>query len=205
MAFPTRMFLAAVAAVSLTLPAAADDVSVNPLTAPKGKYVLDPSHTLVTFCIKHMGVSTYCGRFNKITGEASFNGAQPEKSTAKITIDVASVDTPSDKLDGTLRDAFFETAKFPTATFETTGISVTGKAAGEITGNLTLHGVTKPVTLKTTFNGGRAHPIRGNYVLGFSAETTLKQADFAFPDVSWGIFVGDEVTLMISVEMQADK
>lgn len=205
MSFLLRAFLAIAAVASLAAPVSADDVSVNPLAAPKGKYVLDPNHTLITFCIKHMGVSTYCGRFNKISGEASFNGAQPEKSTAKVTIDVASIDTPSDKLDGTLRDDFFETAKFPTATFETTAITVADKASGQITGNLTLHGVTKPVTLKTTFNGGRAHPIRGNYVLGFSAETTLKRADFGFPDVAWGIFVGDEVTLMISVEMLADK
>jgi polyisoprenoid-binding protein YceI len=205
MLFPLRLLVTAVLAAGLALPAAADDASVNPLSAPKGKYILDPNHTLVTFCIKHMGVSTYCGRFNKVSGEATFNGAQPDKSSAKVSIDVASVDTPSDALDAKLREEFFETAKFPTATFETTAISVTGKTTGQITGNLTLHGVTKPVTLKTTFNGGRTHPMRAKYLLGFSAETTLKHADFAFPDVAWNVFIGDEVTLMISVEMQADQ
>jgi polyisoprenoid-binding protein YceI len=200
-----RPLLIAAAIAVLSAPAAFADVSKNPLSAPTGKYTLDPNHTLVTFCITHMGVSTYCGRFNTISGTAVFNGSQPEKSSVKVVIDVASVDTTSDKLDGTLRDAFFETAKFPTATFESTAIRKTGENTGEITGKLTLHGVTKPVTLKTTFNGGREHPINGQYLVGFSAATTLKHADFSFPDVTWGVFVGDEVSLTIAVEMRADK
>jgi len=205
MTFLSRSWPALFAAVCLAVPAAADDASVNPQSAPHGKYVLDPNHTIVTFCITHMAVSNYCGRFNKVTGEAIFNGAQPEKSSAKVTIDVASVDTTSDALDAKLRDEFFETAKFPTATFETTAISLTGKTSGQITGNLTLHGVTKPVTLKAAFTGGRAHPMRNKYLLGFSGEGTLRRADFGFPDVAWGVFVGDEVTLAISVEMLAEK
>lgn len=205
MLFPLRLLVTAVLAAGFALPTWADDASANPLSAPKGKYILDPNHTLVSFCIKHMGVSTYCGRFNKVSGEATFNGAQLEKSSAKVVIDITSVDTPSDALDAKLRDEFFETAKFPTATFETTSISVTGKSTGQITGNLTLHGVTKPVTLTATFNGGRAHPIRGKYLLGFSAETTIKHADFTFPDVTWNVFIGEDVTLAISVEMLADQ
>ena len=185
--------------------AASADVSTNPLSAPKGKYTLDPNHTNVTFCILHMGIANYCGRFNTVSGSASFNGSQPEKSSAKISIDVASVDTPSDKLDEELRGNFFETAKFSGARFETTAIEVTGKNEGLITGNLTLHGVTKPVTLKTKFNGGQAHFIRGNYTLGFSAEAVLKHGEFDFPKVAWGIFIGDEVTLRIDAEFSADQ
>ncbi len=200
-----RPLLIAAAFAAFTAPAALADVSMNPLKAPTGKYTLDPNHTLVTFCIKHMGVSTYCGRFNTVSGTAVFNGSQPAKSSTKVSIEVASVDTTSDKLDGILRDAFFETAKFPTATFESTSIKKTGDDTADITGKLTLHGATKPVTLKTTFNGGREHPIAGTYLLGFSAETTLKRADFAFPDVAWSVFVGDEVTLTIAVEMRADQ
>jgi len=194
-----------IAAALAAAPAAFAAASKNPLSAPTGKYTLDPDHTLVTFCITHMDVSTYCGRFNKVSGTAVFNGSQPEKSSVKVAIDTASVDTTSDKLDGTLRDAFFETGKFPTATFESTSIKKTGENTGEITGKLTLHGVTKPVTLKATFNGGREHPISGQYLLGFSAATTLKHADFSFPDVAWGVFIGDEVSLTIAVEMRADK
>lgn len=200
-----RFVFPALAAAALAVLPAAADVSMNPKSAPTGKYRLDPNHTLITFCITHMGVSSYCGRFNKVSGEGVFNGAQPEKSSIAVTIDVASVDTTSDKLDGTLRDQFFETAKFPTATFKTTAIKTTGATTGEITGDLTLHGVTKPVTLKTAFTGGQPHMINGRYLLGFQATASLKRADFSFPDVAWSAFVGDDVTLRIDAELQADQ
>jgi polyisoprenoid-binding protein YceI len=181
------------------------DVSTNPLSAPKGRYTLDPNHTIVSFCIKHMGVANYCGRFNRVSGTAVFNGAQPEKSSAKIAVEVASIDTPSDKLDEELRTNFFEVGQFPTASFETTAIEVTGSNEAAITGTLTLHGVSKPVTLKTRFNGGQPHLIRGNYTFGFSAQTTLKRADFGFPAVAWAVFVGEDVTLSIETELLADQ
>lgn len=181
------------------------DVSLNAQTAPKGTYKIEPNHTSVMFCIRHMGISNYCGRFNKIQGKIGFNGAQPEKSTASIEIDATSIDTPSDALDDKLRKEFFETTKFPTATFTTTSIKVTGKNQGDITGNLTLHGVSKPVTLKASFNGGQIHPFANAYVVGFSATTTIKIADFAFPDVSWKIFIADEVSLHIESEFVAEK
>jgi polyisoprenoid-binding protein YceI len=190
---------------SLCAGSAMADVSTNPQSAPKGKYTLDPNHTNVTFCIKHMGIANYCGRFNKVAGIMIFNGSQPEKSSAKIAIDVASIDTPSDKLDEELRLNFFETAKFPGATFDTTAIEVTGRNEGLITGNLTLHGVTKPVTLKTKFNGGQAHFIRGNFTLGFSAQAVFKHAEFAFPAAAWNVFIGDEVTLTVETELGADQ
>jgi polyisoprenoid-binding protein YceI len=197
-------FIAALLATT-ALPAFADDVSTNPLSAPKGKYKVEPSHTNVLFCIRHNGISDYCGRFAGVSGSMTFNGGQPEKSALAISIDVNSLDTPSDKLDAELKSSFFETAKFPTATFKSTAIKVTGKNEGEITGDLTLHGVTKPVTLKTTFGGGKMHAFANTYVVGFSASTKIKHADFAFPDVAWRSFVGDEVTLYIETEMLAEK
>ena len=199
------LFPALVIAALAAVPPAAADASMNPKSAPTGKYMLDPNHTVITFCITHMGVSSYCGRFNKVSGDGVFVAARPEKSSIAVTIDTASVDTTSDKLDGMLRDQFFETAKFPTATFKTTAIKVTGETTGEITGDLTLHGVTKPVMLTATFTGGRAHMINGRYLLGFQATASLKRADFAFPDVAWSVFVGDEVALRIDAELQADQ
>ncbi len=181
------------------------DASTNPQAAPKGKYKLDPSHTGILFCIRHNEIADYCGRFNTAAGSMAFNGAQPEKSSISIEIDMNSLDTPSDKLDGELKNSFFETAKFPKATFKSTSIKVTGKNEGEITGDLTLHGVTKPVTLKTTFNGGKMHAFANTYVVGFSATTKLRHADFAFPDVAWRSFIGDEVTLYIETELLAEK
>jgi polyisoprenoid-binding protein YceI len=199
-----RTSLIAALLATTALPAFAD-ASTNPLSAPKGKYKLDPSHTGVLFCIRHNGISDYCGRFNSVTGSMSFNGSQPEKSSVAIEIDMGSLDTPSDKLDGELKANFFETAKHPKATFKSTSIKVTGKNEGEITGDLTLHGVTKPVTLKTTFGGGKMHAFANTYVVGFSATTTLKHADFAFPEVVWRSFIGDDVTLYIETEFLAEK
>lgn len=191
-------------ALVLAAPAMAD-VSTNPQSAPKGKYELDPSHTGVLFCIRHMGLSDYCGRFNKVSGSITFNGSQPEKSTADITIDLASVDTPSDALDGKIKDEFFEVAKHPTATFKATGIKITGKNEGEITGDLTLRGVTKKLTLKTSFNGGQAHPFKPAYMIGFSAAASFNHADFGFPAVAWRVFIGDEIKLYIEAEFSREN
>jgi polyisoprenoid-binding protein YceI len=197
-------FIAALLATT-ALPALGQDVSTNPLSAPKGTYKVDPNHTGVSFCVRHNGISTYCGRFNTISGSMTFNGSQPEKSSVSIAIDVNSIDTPVDKLDADLKANFFETSKFPTATFKSTAIKVTAKNEGEITGDLTLHGVTKPVTLKATFNGGKMHAFANAYVVGFSATAKLKHADFAFPAVAWRSFIGDDVTLTIDTEMLAEK
>ena len=173
------IFLGA-ALAAFALPAAAD-VSKNPKSAPKGAYEMDPSHTTLTFCVMHLGLANYCGRFNKTQGTLSFNGSQPEKSKISVTIDTASVDTASDALDGKLRDDLFKVAANPTATFKSP----------------------ETVTLKTTFNGGLMHPLANAYAIGFSAQGTFKRSDFGLTDVAWSSFVGDEVTLYIDSEFAA--
>lgn len=193
-----------IALSALALPAAAD-VSKNPKSAPKGAYEMDASHTTLTFCVMHMGLSNYCGRFNKAQGTLTFNGAEPEKSKLSVTIDATSVDTASDILDGKLRDDLLKTVGHPTATFKSTKVSVTGENAGEIAGDLTLRGVTKPVTLKVTFNGGTMHPLANAYALGFSAEGKFKRSDFGLTDVAWSSFASDEVLLSIDSEFIAKK
>lgn len=201
----TRSVLFAGAAFALLAFPALADVSKNPKAAPKGSYEMDPTHTTLIFCTMHMGLSNYCGRFNKAQGTLVFNGSEPEKSKLSVTIDVASLDTASDKLDGKLRDELFKTTKHPTATFKSTKISVTGENAGEITGDLTVSGVTKPVTLKTTFNGGTMHPFANAYALGFSAEGKFKRSEFGLTDMPGEQFASDEVTLYIDSEFIAKK
>lgn len=193
--------------VALLLPAlaVAADVSVNPQSAPKGSYTLEPKHTIVTFCIRHMGISNYCGRFNTASGKISFNGAQPAKSSANVEIRIDTLDTPSDELDSKLLADFFEAKKFPTAKFVSKSVTVTGNNAGVIDGDLTLHGQTRPVSLATTFNGGKIHPFANAYVIGFSARTTIKLDAFSFPDVAWKSFIGEEVELTIESEFIAEK
>jgi polyisoprenoid-binding protein YceI len=201
-----RLVLLGTASFALmALPAAAIDVSKNPKSAPKGAYEMDPSHTTLTFCVMHMGLANYCGRFNKAEGALTFNGAEPEKSKISVTIDATSIDTTSDALDGKLRDDLFKTGQFPTATFKSTKIAVTGENAGAITGELTLRGVTKPVTLKVTFNGGLMHPFANAYAIGFSGEGKFKRSDFGMTDVAWNQFVSDDVSLYIDAEFVAKK
>jgi polyisoprenoid-binding protein YceI len=199
-----RIALASAAFLAALAPAIAG-VSMNPQTAPKGSYAIDPNHTSVSFCIQHMGLSNYCGRFGGATGKIVFNGSQPDRSSASIDIAVAGIDTPSAKLNEELKRGFFETDKFPKASFVSKKITLTGKTTADIAGDLTLHGVTKPVTLHTTFNGGMQHPMANAYAVGFSATARINVSDYSFPDVDWKIFVGNEVTLSIEAEFTAEK
>jgi polyisoprenoid-binding protein YceI len=152
-----------------------------------------------------MGLSNYCGRFGGATGKIVFNGSQPDRSSASIDIGVAGIDTPSTKLNEELKRSFFETDKFPKASFVSKKITLTGQATADIAGDLTLHGVTKPVTLHTTFNGGTQHPLENTYAIGFSATAKIDVSDYAFPDVDWKVFVGNDVTLSIEAEFLAEK
>lgn len=200
-----RLSLAALFAAAGALPVMAD-LSTNPLSAPKGRYNIHPPHTVVMFCIPHYGgTSNFCGWFAKISGTLQFSGSQPANGKVDVKIDLSRVETRSAELDHLLRDDFFEVGKFPTATFQSTSAKVTGPNQGEITGNLTIHGATKPVTLKAKFNGGQPNPIGSGYVIGFSAEGTIKLDDFTFPRVAWRTFIGDEVTLRIEAELISEQ
>ena len=187
-------------ALALTAQPAQADVSKNPQSAPKGAYELVERHSTVHFCIEHLGISQYCGWCPKLSGTLRFNGAQPASSSVEVSIDLTKAQTRSAELDGRLRDDFFEVSKFATATFKSTSAKVTGANQGEVTGDLTLHGVTKPVTLKTQFNGGEPNPLGQGHLVGFSAQTTIKLVDFGLANVAWKVFVGDEATLRIEAE-----
>ena len=174
------------------------DVSTNPQSAPKGTYERNSDHTVVSFCLSHMEISTYCGRFAKTRAKLTFNGAQPEKSTVTATIDLASVDTTSAELNDKLRKELFK--KDLSATFTSTAVALNGKNEGTITGNLAINGVTKPVTLKVKFNGGAPFPFGDKYVLGFAATGAFKRSDFGLTDMMGAQFAGDDVALAIDIE-----
>jgi polyisoprenoid-binding protein YceI len=119
---------------------------------------------------------------------------------------MSSTNTPSDKLTTELCAAnTFNCAQFPTATFKSTGARRTAGNTGEVTGNLTLAGVTKPVTIQVTFHGGVKRADTGIYMLGFSGTATVKRSDFGLTKMPWAGFVGDEVTLFIEAEFAEDK
>jgi polyisoprenoid-binding protein YceI len=182
-------------ALAAAAPARAADLS----KAEAGHYVLDKSHAKVLFSINHLGFSTYYGFFPNLSGTLDLDPAAPTKSALSVTINVAGLVTTDPKLDTKLKsDTFFDTAKFPKATFKSTAIEVTGEGRGKLTGDLTLHGVTKPVTLDVTFNGAGSPPMTQIYVVGFDAVGTLKRSDFGIKN--FVPLVGDDVTLRIGCE-----
>lgn len=167
--------------------------------AAAGKYQLDPAHTNVFFRIAHLGFSGYMGRFNTIAGDAELDPKALDKSQLSVTIDPASVDVNNKKLESELRDAAFEVAKFKTLTFKATKITQTDATHGTIAGDLTLHGVTKPVTLNVTLNGVGTHPMTKKPTLGFSATGMLKRSDFSI--MNWIPMVSDDVQIIIETEL----
>lgn len=174
------------------------DVSTNPQQAPKGAYEQNSSHTVVAFCTTHMDVSTYCGRFNTTTAKLTWNGAQPDKSTVSATIDLMSVDTPSDALNQKLKNELFKNGS--TATFTSKEVKINGNNQGTITGDFTINGVTKPVTLKVTFGGGKPFPFGDKYLIGFNATGSFKRSDFGLTEMQGQQFASDVVELRIDIE-----
>jgi len=193
----TVVFVAAAAAAfaGLVQPGVAADLA----KAQAGHYALDKSHAKVVFSINHLGFSTYYGFFTDLAGSLELDPAAPANSALSITININKMVTTDPKLDTKLKsDAFFDVAKFPKATFNSTNIELTGEGTGKLTGDLTLHGVTKPVTLDVTFNGAGTPPMTQLYVVGFDAVGTLKRSDFGIKN--FVPLVGDEVKLVISCE-----
>jgi polyisoprenoid-binding protein YceI len=196
----------AVAAVLGIALAAQAQVSSDPKAAPAGRYKVSPGHTQVVFSIMHMGLSPYYGRFGTVSGSLDFDPQAPERSSVDVAIQMNSANTPSDKLTSELCAASaFNCAQFPAATFKSTSLRRTGGNTGEITGNLTLAGVTKPVTLRVTFHGGMKRGDTGAYMLGFSATASVKRSDFGLTKMPWTAFVADDVTLLIEAEFAEDN
>jgi polyisoprenoid-binding protein YceI len=183
-----------------------------PSEAPAGTYVMDPAHSSLNFRLSHMGLSHYTARFTKMTGKLVFDPANPAAQSVEATIDAGSLQTnypdPAKlDFDSQVEKEFLEAAKFPTITFKSTKVEVTGPRTARVTGDLTLHGVTKPVTLETTFNGGyKANGMDpAGHRIGFSAHGVLKRSDFGIsygvpaPGTTFG--VGDEVEVSIETEL----
>lgn len=200
-----RFLLASVALLAMTGAALAVP-SADPKKAPTGSYSMDPRHSLVVFAIPHLGITDYYGRFDHVTGTLSFNSGAPEKSSVNVTIDMTSVDVPSKELIGELSGGnVFDSTKYPAATFKSTAVTRTGANTGTITGDLTLHGVTKSVTLDTTFGGTTTDPFSGADDIGFHATATIKRSDFGLKGMVWDSVVGDDVKLSIEAMFQHSK
>lgn len=164
-------------------------------------YKIDTSHVYVGFEVDHLGFSTTYGRFNDVSGTIEFDEENPENSSVDVKIDPASVDTGHAERDEHIRGAdLLNTAEYPEMSFKSTGIERTGEKTGRITGDLTLHGVTKAVTLDTTFTRQGTYPMTEEeiHVIGFNATTTIKRSDFGMD--KWLEMIGDELPITISFE-----
>ena len=165
---------------------------------------IDPSHTRAGFSVKHLVISDVKGDFDKLSGKAQVDEADLSKSSIDVTIEAASISTRDEKRDNHLKSPdFFDVAKFPTLTFKSTKIVAGKDGALTVTGDLTMRGVTKPVTLEGSITNAITDP-QGNTRRGVSATGKLNRRDFG---VSYGpaAIVGDEVKLDIQAELVLPK
>lgn len=166
---------------------------------------IDTAHSVVEFSVKHMVVATAKGRFEKVSGQAEFDEANPANSWVEATVETASINTGDANRDGHLKSAdFFEVEKYPTITFKSTKVEKDGDEF-KVTGDLTIHGETKPVTLNVEYNGQGTNPFTKNTHAGFSAKTSINRKDFG---LNWnvaleagGFLVSDKVNIVLEVEL----
>ena len=166
-----------------------------------GTYTIEPGHTRVLWSTGHMGFTTWYGEFTKTAGTLTLNPTQPAASALAIMIQTGSVSTTNTRLDGELvGPEWFDAAPYPTITFVSTSVQETGPNTANVTGNLTFHGVTKPVTLAVSFNGAGTNPMSKRYTAGFEVSGDLKRADFGVKTDE--PMIGDDVKLMISAAFE---
>jgi polyisoprenoid-binding protein YceI len=166
-----------------------------------GQYALDRSHAALVFKIDHLGFSQFIGRFERFDARLDFEAGNPEAASVEAVIDVTSLDVANDDFAKTLmNESWFDAKAYPEARFRSTGIEKTSETKGRMTGELTLKGVTKPVTLDVVFNGGDRDLLRGAYVVGFSAKGSFDRGDFGVD--KYGGVVGDRVDIEIEAEFE---
>jgi polyisoprenoid-binding protein YceI len=194
--FLTRAVYATALAATLSLPAAATTTT----------WQIDPNHSSAQFAVRHLGLSTVRGAFTKVNGTIQFDDKDITKSSVDVTIDAASVDTRVEGRDKDLRsDHFFEVEKYPTLTFRSTKVEQVEVGKLKVTGDLTIHGVTKQVVLDVEGPTAAVKDPWGNQRAAASATTKINRQDFG---VKWnakmdngGWVVGDDVAITIDVEM----
>jgi polyisoprenoid-binding protein YceI len=167
-------------------------------------YAMDPGHTEVLFSWNHFGFSNPTANFGLGEGTIVFDDKDPAKSSVEVTLPLANLDTHVAKLDEHLKKPdFFDADKYPAVTFKSTKVQALGGNKFKVTGDLTVHGVTKPVVLDATLNKSGEHPMLKVQTVGFDATATLKRSDFGLgayvPNVS------DEIKVRITTEASVPK
>lgn len=173
------------------------------LAAATGTWVIDASHSTIGFTVRHAMIAKVRGSFGEFEGSFTINGDDLSASSAEVTIAAASIDTSSADRDAHLKSAdFLDVEQFPTLTFTSTAVAVDGPEV-TLTGDLTIHGVTRPVTVEYEYVGTSRDPY-GNERIGFEGKAKISRKEF---NLTWnaaletgGVLVGDEITLVLDVE-----
>ncbi|NKQ23428.1 YceI family protein [Streptomyces galbus] len=173
------------------------------LAALTGDYTIDPAHSTIGFVARHAMVTNVKGKFTDFTGSLHLDGVDPARSTATLDVRMDSIDTGSADRDGHLKSAdFFKTEEFPTMTFRSTGAEALGGDDYRITGELSLLGVTKPLTIDLEFNGAAKDPF-GNERVGFEGKAEILRSDWG---LTWnaaletgGVLVSDKIKLTFDI------
>jgi polyisoprenoid-binding protein YceI len=178
------------------------------MAVPAGAYTLDKAHASLLLRVDHLGFSNFTARFTRFEVQLQFDPAHPATAQVQASIDPRSLDidnAPAGFLDALRGTQWLDTEKFPEMTFRSTHTEVTGPKTMRVTGDLTLHGLTHPVTLDVTYNGGYAgHPMDPHARIGFSAHGSFKRSDFGIaygiPPAGTTMGVSDAVQVIIESE-----
>ncbi|KQL52343.1 hypothetical protein AN964_01480 [Heyndrickxia shackletonii] len=171
----------------------------------KSKWVVDTTHSGIDFSVKHMMVSKVKGAFHSFNATIEADPADLTTANIDFTVDVASIDTRNADRDGHLKSGdFFDAEKYPTMTFKATNIVKKDEDEYAVTGDMSIHGVTRPETFTVTFEGVAKDPMSGAEKIGFSAEGKVKRSDYG---LTWnaaletgGVLVGDDIKINIEIE-----
>ena len=177
--------------------------SIPALTELTGTYTLDPAHTRIGFVARHAMVTKVRGSFDEFAGTAVLDGANPANSRVEVTIEAASIDTRNAQRDEHLRgNDFLAMQEYPKITFASTGVRQAGETTFEVTGDLTIKGVTNEISIPFEFEGAATDPF-GNQRVGFEGSVTINRRDYG---VTWnaaleggGVLVSDKVTLEFEI------
>ena len=190
----------------LMLSACATPPVLDVAAAPEGAYVLDPTHASVNWSLSHSGLSFYTARFDEISGALDFDPNAPTNSRLDVRINPKSVSTGDSEWDVTLATdgRYFDGDSYPEIRFTSTSAVTTTDTKGQVTGDLTLRGITKPVTLDVTYNGAGKSFGNPGATLGFSAIGKIKRSDWGMNYLT-NFGIGDEVTLRIEAEFNEKR
>lgn len=199
---PSHRLLSLAAAVLLV-----GTIAVSPVRAEPRAYTLDEEHFAIAFMVHHLELADTVGMFREASGSFVYDDEAGTISDVEITVQTDSVFTNHEKRDEHLRGPdFLNVEEYPTMTFTAEDAEKTGEDTGELKGELTLLGVTKPLTLDVTYKGGRFYPFGDeHYAIGISARGTLKRSDYGMSYAVDNGFVGDEVDLIIEFEAIREK